>query len=213
MTICTRDRTCFFGDVIDGKVDLSEIGQIAQLYWAEIPSHFDHTYIDAYAIMPNHVHGIVVIDRPHNVETRHGASDHGASDHGASDHGASDHGASDHGASDHGASDHGASDHGASDHGASDHGASLHQPQTQAIDQSNKFAPLKSGSLQAIINAYKSSVTRWCRKNGQENFGWQSRFYDHVIRADSSLDRIREYIANNPTKWEDDKDNPANLWM
>ncbi|PMB21184.1 transposase [Fischerella thermalis CCMEE 5205] len=168
VTICTRDRTCFFGDVIDGKVDLSEIGKIAQLYWAEIPSHFDHTYIDAYAIMPNHVHGIVVIDRPHNVETRHGQTRHGAS---------------------------------------------LHQPQTQPIDQSNKFAPLKSGSLQAIINAYKSSVTRWCRKNGQENFGWQSRFYDHVIRADSSLDRIREYILNNPSKWEDDKDNPANLWM
>ncbi|MGJ5672413.1 MAG: hypothetical protein ACR9NN_02115 [Nostochopsis sp.] len=76
MTICTCDRTCFFGDVIDGKVDLSAIGQIAQLYWAEIPSHFEHTYIDVYAIMPNHVHGIVVIDRPHNVEKRHGASLH-----------------------------------------------------------------------------------------------------------------------------------------
>nr|WP_231510338.1 hypothetical protein [Fischerella sp. PCC 9605] len=45
----------FFGDVIAGKIDLSDIGQIAQLYWAEIPSHFEHTYIDAYAIMPNHV--------------------------------------------------------------------------------------------------------------------------------------------------------------
>ncbi|TFI53744.1 transposase [Mastigocladus laminosus UU774] len=172
VTICTRDRTCFFGDVIDGKVDLSEIGQIAQLYWAEIPDHFEHTYIDVYAIMPNHVHGIVVIDKPHNVETRLSEAMRDSAI-----------------------------------------GASLHQPQTQPIDQSNKFAPLKNGSLQAIINAYKSSVTRWCRKNGQEHFGWQSRFYDHIIRADGSLDRIREYIVNNPIKWEDDKDNPANLWM
>ena len=92
-------------------------------------------------------------------------------------------------------------------------GTSLHQPKTQPIDQSNKFGPLKRGSLQAILNAYKSSVTRWCRKNGQEHFGWQDRFYEHIIRLDGSLDRIREYIINNPAKWEDDKDNPANLWM
>ncbi|WP_026735286.1 transposase [Fischerella sp. PCC 9605] len=158
ITICTRDRFYLFGDVISGEVQLSAIGEIAQQFWADIPNHFAHTHIDAYAIMPNHIHGIVVIDRPPDVETRHGAS-------------------------------------------------------LQNTDESNKFAPLKRGSLQAIINAYKSSVTRWCRKNGHDYFGWQSRFYDHIIRADDSLDRIREYIINNPAKWEEDKDNPANLWM
>ncbi|GAX40474.1 hypothetical protein NIES4075_14400 [Tolypothrix sp. NIES-4075] len=157
VTMCTRDRTCFFGDVIAGKIHLSNIGQIAQQYWAEIPSHFEHTYIDTYIIMPNHVHGIIVIDRPYNVETRNFAS--------------------------------------------------------LQSDESNKFAPLKPGSLQAIIHAYKSAVTRWCRKNGEDNFAWQSRFYEHIIRADGSVDRIREYIINNPAKWEDDNDNPANLWM
>ncbi|GAB1544590.1 transposase [Scytonema sp. NUACC21] len=161
VTICTRDRTCFFGDVIEGKIHSSQIGQIAQQYWSEIPSHFEYTYIDAYVIMPNHIHGIIVINRPNSLETRHGTS--------------------------------------------------LHQP--QITDQSNKFAPLKSGSLQAIINAYKSSVTRWCRKNGQEHFSWQSRFYEHIIRADGSLEKIREYIVNNPAKWKDDKDNLSNLWM
>jgi putative transposase len=163
VTICTHERQWFFGDVIEGKVRLSEIGQIAQQYWVDIPSHFEYIYVDAYVIMPNHVHGIVVIDKPHNIETSHGAF--------------------------------------------------LHQNQTQATDQSNKFAPLKRGSLQVIINAYKSSVTRWCRKNGQEHFGWQTRFYEHIIRADGSLDEIREYIINNPLKWEHDKNNPADLWM
>ncbi|MEH1905624.1 hypothetical protein [Nostoc sp.] len=81
------------------------------------------------------------------------------------------------------------------------------------MDESNKFGPLKSGSLQAIIHAYKSAVTRWCRRNGFEDFAWQSRFYDRIIRADGSLDRIREYIINNPAKWEYDKNNSANLWM
>ncbi len=162
VTICTRDRTCFFGDIINSEIHHSEIGQTAQKFWADIPNHFEHTYIDSYVIMPNHVHGIVVIDRPQNVETRNFAS--------------------------------------------------LHQSETPT-NQSNKFAPLKPGSLQAIIHAYKSSVTRWCKKNNQEHFAWQPRFYDHIIRADGSLDKIREYIVNNPIKWELDKNNPANLWM
>ncbi|RUR86034.1 transposase [Chlorogloeopsis fritschii PCC 9212] len=157
VTICTRDRTCFFGDVVAEKIQLSDIGQIAQQYWAEIPSHFEHTDIDTYIIMPNHVHGIVVIDRPPNVETRNFAS--------------------------------------------------------LQSEETNKFGPLKPGSLQAVIHAYKASVTRWCRKNSQEHFSWQPRFYEHIIPADDSIDRIREYIANNPFKWEDDKDNPENLWM
>ncbi|MEH2325192.1 MAG: hypothetical protein V7K32_16855 [Nostoc sp.] len=87
--------------------------------------------------------------------------------------------------------------------------ASLQQP----VDESNKFGPLKSGSLQAIIHAYKSAVTRWCRKNGFEDFAWRSRFYDRIIRADGSLNTIREYIINNPPKWEHEKNNSANLWM
>ncbi len=158
VTICTSDRAHFFGDVIAGEVQLSAIGKIAQQFWAEIPNHFNDIYIDAYVIMPNHVHGIVVIDCPTDVETRNFAS-------------------------------------------------------LQPTDESNKFGPLKSGSLQSIIHSYKSVVTRWCRKNGYDNFAWQSRFYDHIIRADGSIDRIREYIINNPAKWEEDKNNPANLWM
>ena len=43
---------------------LSEIGKIAQQFWLDIPQHFNYTYIDACVIMPNHVHGIIVIDRP-----------------------------------------------------------------------------------------------------------------------------------------------------
>nr|WP_241994242.1 transposase [Chroococcidiopsis cubana] len=71
----------------------------------------------------------------------------------------------------------------------------------------------KSGSLSAILRSYKSAVTQWCRKNGDDNFTWQPRFYDRIIRADGSLDKIREYIVNNPTKWKEDKNNPSSLWM
>jgi REP element-mobilizing transposase RayT len=57
------------------------------------------------------------------------------------------------------------------------------------------------------------AVTRWCRKNGYDNFAWQPRFYDHVIRDEQLLDQIREFIVNNPAKWDEDQDNLANLWM
>ena len=67
VTICSQNRAYFFGDVIAGQMQLSTVGKIAQQFWAEIPYHFTHTYIDAYVIMPNHIHGIVVIDRPHPI--------------------------------------------------------------------------------------------------------------------------------------------------
>ena len=71
----------------------------------------------------------------------------------------------------------------------------------------------EAGSLSVIVRSYKSSVTRWCRQNGHENFVWQARYYEHIIRRNNSLQKIREYIFNNPIKWEDDKNNSVNLWM
>ena len=45
------------------------------------------------------------------------------------------------------------------------------------------------------------------------DFGWQPRFYDHIIRDEESFDRIRQYIADNPLKWESDSNTPENLWI
>jgi putative transposase len=66
VTICTHEKQCFFGDVINGKMYLSAVGKIAQQYWSEIPQHSKHTYLDEFVIMPNHVHGIIIIDNPDN---------------------------------------------------------------------------------------------------------------------------------------------------
>jgi hypothetical protein len=85
VTICTDERQCFFGDVVNGKMHLSKIGQIAEKFWAEIPQHSKHTYIDAYVIMPNHVHGIVVIDRSDVAETDVGCRDVAETDVGCRD--------------------------------------------------------------------------------------------------------------------------------
>jgi len=58
-------------------MNLSEIGKMAEKYWLEIPDHFPFVILDAFVIMPNHVHGIIIIDKPydeHNVETQNIAS-------------------------------------------------------------------------------------------------------------------------------------------
>ena len=76
-----------------------------------------------------------------------------------------------------------------------------------------KFGPLVKNSLSSIINHYKGNVKRCCNKNNFEHFAWQTRFYDRIIRTDEELNRIRQYIQNNPLKWELDRNNQENLFM
>lgn len=64
VTICTAHRECYFGDITDGKMKLSEIGKIAHHYWTEIPNHFPFVELGEFVIMPNHVHGVIIIDKP-----------------------------------------------------------------------------------------------------------------------------------------------------
>lgn len=68
---------------------------------------------------------------------------------------------------------------------------------------------LHKDSLGAIIGQFKSVCTKRIWMAGHD-FAWQSRFHDEIIRDEKSLGRVREYIRNNPVKWELDKDNPAN---
>ncbi len=72
---------------------------------------------------------------------------------------------------------------------------------------------LKSDSLGAIIGQFKSVCTKRIREAGFSSFGWQTRFYDHIIREQTSLENIRKYIVNNPMKWELDRHNATNLYM
>lgn len=62
VTICTCGRECFFGDVVDGEIRLSHIGEIAHQYSLEIPDHSPpNIKLDEFVVMPNHIHGIIAI--------------------------------------------------------------------------------------------------------------------------------------------------------
>ena len=62
ITICVQNFECVFGEIIDGKMVLNECGTVVETCWNRIPNHFPHISLDDYIIMPNHVHGILVID-------------------------------------------------------------------------------------------------------------------------------------------------------
>jgi len=63
VTICTLGTKEWFGKVMNGKMHLSEIGHIASKMWYELPDHFPFIGLDAFVVMPDHIHGIIVINR------------------------------------------------------------------------------------------------------------------------------------------------------
>jgi putative transposase len=70
----------------------------------------------------------------------------------------------------------------------------------------------QSRNLGSIIRGYKAAVKKYATLN-QIEFRWQAGYYDHVVRSEKDLFKIREYIMENPMKWEGDKNNVENLMM
>lgn len=75
ITICTDDREYFFGEIMNDEMELNAAGKLAEKYWLEIPDHFRFIQLANFVVMPNHVHGILIIDKTNNndgdpVETR-----------------------------------------------------------------------------------------------------------------------------------------------
>ncbi len=63
ITICTKNREHFFGEIIHDEKELSEIGMITRQNWLEIPSHFPTIKLDEFVVMPNHIHGILIVSK------------------------------------------------------------------------------------------------------------------------------------------------------
>ena len=170
ITICVKNREYLFGNINDGKLILSDLGQFAERCWREIPIHFPFVQLDEFIIMPNHVHGIIIINKSDDmssVETQNLASLQLSSKR------------------------------------------NLQKTQNLAsLQSSSKYGP-QSKNIASIIRGYKIGVTKYS-SNNNISFKWQPRFFDHIIRDDKSLQKIREYIVNNPINWQDDEMNQSN---
>ena len=80
-------------------------------------------------------------------------------------------------------------------------------------DPTDPFSIMSPGrrTLAVIVRTYKAAVTSTCRRAGHAEFGWQRNYYEHVIRDEADLDRTRQYVLDNPQRWDIDRDDPA-LW-
>jgi len=61
VTIVTSDRACLFGEMLEGEMRLNEYGRFIQMVWDELPDHYSSVECDAFILMPNHVHGIILL--------------------------------------------------------------------------------------------------------------------------------------------------------
>jgi putative transposase len=144
VTICTKDMKCWFGKVERGKMVLNDVGIIIEKEWLRTMNLRKMVELDYYVIMPNHFHGIIIINGPEysdNVVETH-------------------------------------------------RDASLHSIKNNLSD---------------IIRGFKGSCSKQIHLSGKSTFKWQTRFYDHIIRNENDLRRIRTYIQNNPLKWDLDE--------
>jgi REP element-mobilizing transposase RayT len=147
VTICTHGRECLFGEIMDGEMRLNDAGQAAQAEWVRLPERFQSIELDEFVIMPNHLHGIILV------------------------------------------------------------GAGLAPPDGGAP---NRGAASSAPTLGNILRAFKSisaiAVNRLLGRSGRSL--WQRNYYEHIVRSENELAHIREYIANNPTQWALDRENP-----
>ncbi len=184
VTICTKDRACFFGKVTDGKMRHSEIGEIVKQEWLKTPEIRPdmNLVLDEWMIMPNHFHAIICIgDNEYNSNDRNGPGEPGEPGR----QGERD---------------------GIDDRDAMHRVSTFRLPGTGTDDYKNAFQP-QSKNLSSIIRGFKSAVTKQARQI-HADFGWQTRFHDHIIRDYDSHQRIKNYIIGNPKKWGVDKFNP-----
>ena len=72
VTICTWQRKHLFGEVINGEISLSHYGEIVQIHWHNLLKHHHYLQLDELIIMPNHLHGIIVLTNDFGRQKRHG---------------------------------------------------------------------------------------------------------------------------------------------
>ena len=162
VTFCTWRRECVFGDVVKGEMVLSPWGEIVQQEWLATPDIRQEIELDAFVVMPNHIHGIIWIVGATPTIEADGAPV----------------------------------------------GAHGRAPLPDASDELSLWRPPRS--LGSFVAGYKSAVTKQVNvlRSAPGARLWQRGYWEHIIRHERALERIREYILTNPQRWEWDRENP-----
>ncbi|HKI79722.1 MAG TPA: hypothetical protein VKA26_14370 [Ignavibacteriaceae bacterium] len=164
VTVCTKGMKEWFGNVKGSKMILNECGEIVKEEWLKTKETRKNVDLDYFVIMPNHLHGIVIIEGPEYANNKNNPTV------------------------------------------VETHRRCVSNTNQQETD--HRSVSTKTNNLGSIILQFKSVCTKRIRKTGYTSFKWQTRFYDHIIRNEKDLYRVRKYIDLNPLKWslgEDDE--------
>ncbi len=157
ITICTKNRENYFGEIISGEMILNDYGKIAENSFLDLSNHYKNCILDEYIFMPNHFHCILFIE---NAPVGTGLKPVPTND----------------------------------DVNTTDDGAT------------------KNHWLSEIIRWFKTFSSRNIHNSKKDfAFAWQRSFFDVIIRNEKHLQKTRQYIQENPLKWEQDKNNLSNL--
>ena len=202
VTICVQHRKCLFGTIIDGKMRLNEIGRIVVECWNHISQHIPSVELDEYVVMPNHMHGIIAwarsVHTPESTADRRGEVISPSLD----------------------------SRESTTYRRGEVLSPSLDSRESTTYRRGEVLSPsldsresttyrrgeVLSPSLGKIVAYFKYQSTK--RINQHHNIFpmriWQRNYYDHVVRDDIDLQRLRQYVQNNAMKWELDQLHPDN---
>jgi REP element-mobilizing transposase RayT len=192
VTICTHQRQCLFGEIVDGEMRLNQIGQLVRSQWLKIPYHHTHVELDAWVIMPNHIHGILILDTSgrgaalgQNLENPTDNYNPNATP---------------------------SCDRGCTEPGVAFGTKSLPSPESDLPNAAPLPPRLGAGTVGAIVLNFKSVTTRSFNRiqRSPGNSIWQRNYYEHIIRSEAFLGQIRQYIYTNPFVWEQDQLHPGN---
>lgn len=139
-----------FGEIIEGEMKVNRYGKIVAGEWLKTQHYRSNVVVDEYVVMPNHVHGIImIVDKGDVGATRRIAP--------------------------------------------------------------TKTTTIRPNTIGSIIGQIKSITTKEIRNGGMKSFCWQRNYWEHVIRNEDKLLKIRQYIQNNPLKWHLDRENSERI--
>jgi len=220
VTICTGHREHYFGEISEGKMQLTAVGKYVANILQTISAHCPYAEIPSFVIMPNHLHAIVLIDGNKIPSTRRDVIDnnnentprrdaacHNITRRDAACHNITRRDAACHNITRRDAACHNITCRDAACHDITRRDAACHvstKPTENDITGKNeKMREIanQSGWLSVCIGGIKSAVTKYAHQNNID-FEWQTRFHDHIIQDSMEMSRIAEYIQNNVAQWE-----------
>lgn len=180
MTLCTQGKRCVFGRIESGKMQLNPAGRAVHQAWLGLPERFPSLYLDAFVVMPNHMHGVLVfigegLAPPADVAARTPV-DAVSIDFAQSSIFAP--------------------------------AMVVGDPAEGGASPAPTGCPFALGDVVRAFKSLSTvAVNRVLRRRGVQL--WQRNYYEHIVRNGDDLDNIRRYVFDNPLRWALDPENPA----